>query len=165
MPQFDPATISPQLVWLLITFAVFYLLMARWALPRIGGVLEEREERVADDLDQAEKLRRDADGVKDHFEDALASARAKATQLLHAARTEAQQKVDARLRKLDEELAARADAAEQRIAAEKRDALAALETVASDACDAIITKLVGKDIARGQVEAAVKSALSGKEVG
>ncbi|RME66735.1 MAG: F0F1 ATP synthase subunit B' [Alphaproteobacteria bacterium] len=165
MPQFDPATISPQLVWLLITFLVFYLLMTRWALPRIGSVLEEREERIADDLDQAEKFRRDADKVKGHFEDVLATARAKAAQVLHDARAEAQQKIDARLRKLDEELAARAQAAEERIVAEQRQAMAALEAVASDACQAILAKLVGDQIPRNAIEDAVKDELSVREAG
>ncbi|GAB4143049.1 MAG: F0F1 ATP synthase subunit B [Sphingomonadales bacterium] len=163
MPQFDPAVISPQLVWLLITFGIFYMLMARWALPRIGGVLEEREERVADDLDQAEKFRRDAEQAQSQFEDTLAGARAKATQLLNEARSEAQQKVDARLRKLDEELAGRAQQAEQRIAEDKRAALAALETVAQDACGAIIAKLVGDAVPATDVEKAVRAELSKRE--
>ena len=39
MPQFDPAVWPPRLVWLALSFVILYLLMARIALPRVGGIL------------------------------------------------------------------------------------------------------------------------------
>jgi F-type H+-transporting ATPase subunit b len=45
MPQLDFSTFSPQLIWLVITFLGLYLLMSRVALPRIGGVIEQRQSR------------------------------------------------------------------------------------------------------------------------
>ena len=42
---------------------LLYLIMSRLVLPRIGEVLEERSERIADDLDKAESLKKEAEGV------------------------------------------------------------------------------------------------------
>ena len=58
MPQLNPLDWGPQLIWLLITFGILYVLMVKVALPRIGSVIEARADRIAKDLAEADKLRR-----------------------------------------------------------------------------------------------------------
>ncbi len=58
MPQLNPLDWGPQLIWLLITFGILYVLMVKVALPRIGAVIEARADHIAKDLAEADKLRR-----------------------------------------------------------------------------------------------------------
>ena len=74
LPQLNPADFSPQLVWLAITFAVLYLILARVALPRIGEVIEERKDRVQRDLDAAERFKAETDAALAAYEKALNDA-------------------------------------------------------------------------------------------
>ena len=60
MPQFDPTYFAPQLVWLAITFLALYLLMSRLILPRITGILSQREDRIEGNLKRAETLKEEA---------------------------------------------------------------------------------------------------------
>ena len=60
MPQLDPSTFATQLVWLIITFLILYLILWKSALPRIASILQDRQERIDNDLEKAEKLKKEA---------------------------------------------------------------------------------------------------------
>ncbi len=74
-PPFDPATWGSQVFWLAITFGALLLLMRRVALPRIGGILEDRANRIAGDLAEAGRLKEETDAAIAAYEQALAEAR------------------------------------------------------------------------------------------
>ena len=78
LPQLDPTWWPSQLFWLAITFGVLYWLMAGKFLPAIGGAIEERRDRIADDLDQASDFKREAEEAEDAYNQSLADAKAKA---------------------------------------------------------------------------------------
>ena len=49
MPQLDVTTWPPQLIWLAIAFLSLFLVMRFVALPRVGGAIERRQKRIADE--------------------------------------------------------------------------------------------------------------------
>jgi hypothetical protein len=75
-PPFDSTTFASQLVWLAITFAVLYWLMAKVAIPRIAGILAARQGRVAGDIGAAEQAKANSEAARLGNEKALADARA-----------------------------------------------------------------------------------------
>ena len=78
MPQLDVALYPPQLIWLIISFVLLYLAMARVALPRISEVLEKRRDRIDGDLDKATSLKNEADKALAAYEQSMAAARTQA---------------------------------------------------------------------------------------
>ena len=77
-PPLDSGTFVPQLFWLALTFGLLYLLLKRFALPRVGEVIEERRERIKRDLAKAETLKTETEKALANYEQALGDARAKA---------------------------------------------------------------------------------------
>src|SRR5665811_2416866 len=132
MPQLNPLDWAPQLVWLVLTFGILYLLMVWIALPRIGSVIEKRAAHIEGDLKTAEKLRRDTEEAIAAYEQALAEAKQKAHAIVEEGRTKLKAETDAKRQKLEKELAAKSAEAEKRINAATAftsfmaDALAAL---------------------------------------
>src|SRR5262245_61779022 len=78
LPQLNPEYFPPQLIWLAISFALLYFLLSKVALPRVGGVIEAREQRILRDLKEAERLKAETEKALAEYEASLASARSSA---------------------------------------------------------------------------------------
>ena len=159
MPQLDPSSYASQLFWLVVTFALLYLLMWKVALPRISALLRERQEQIDDDLEKATKLKAEAEGVLKAYEAAMTEGRARAHATLREAAdrvakeaAEAQAAAEARLDRETTE-------AEKRIAAAKREALDNVRQVAGEAARATAAKLIGTEVSERDADEAASRAL------
>ena len=158
-PPFDPETFGSQLFWLAITFGLLYTLMAKVALPRIATILEERNDRIADDLAEAEKLKRETDEAIAAYEQALGEARQNAHGIAHAARDKAKARIEADRNRIDAGLGEKIKAAEAEIATATNTALADIDTIARDATEALVEALVGGGAGKAEIAAAVDAAM------
>ncbi|QIB34386.1 F0F1 ATP synthase subunit B [Ancylobacter pratisalsi] len=158
-PPFDAHTFPSQLIWLAIAFGALYLLMSRIALPRIANILEERHDRVADDLEEAGKMKAESEAAAEAYEQALASARNKAHGIATETRDTLSAESEASRKSLEAELAAKLATAEEKILATKTAAMTNVRGIAVDAAGAIVGELIGSTPAPQAVEAAVDQAI------
>ena len=77
-PPFDTAHYVSQIFWLSLTFSILYLIFSKILLPRLSSTIEERRDRIADDLDAVEHMKNQAENAKRAYEKSLAQAREKA---------------------------------------------------------------------------------------
>lgn len=157
-PPFDASIFPSQLLWLAITFGLFYLFMQKVVVPRIGGILENRRDRIASDFDEAERLRSEADEAIAAYEQELAEAKSKANQIAQAARDNAKSEADIERTQIESDLAAKMADAENRIADIKAKALADVDTIAEETTVAIVQQLIGGSVSKPAAASAVKAA-------
>ena len=160
MPQLDFSTFSSQLIWLTLVFGALYLIMRRVALPRIATVIEERRDRIADDLDQAEDFKRQTDAAIEAYETALALARAKAHTIAQETRDRLHRETERHRKEIEAKLDERIAVAEARIAETKEAALQNVREVSVDVASSIVAKLLGEDADRAAAERAVDTELA-----
>ena len=158
-PPFNPTTFASQLFWLVIAFVVLYVLMAKVALPRLGGIIEDRQKRIADDLAGAASLKAESDAAIAAYEKALADARARAQIIANETRERQAAAAEATRKKLEGELNVKLAEAEKTIAATKQAAMLNVRGIAADATKAIVERLIGTAPADGAVDKAVADAL------
>ncbi|RLP76183.1 F0F1 ATP synthase subunit B [Xanthobacter tagetidis] len=162
-PPFDATTFASQLLWLALSFGLLYYLMSKVALPRIGRILEERHDRIADDLEEAAKHRAESEAAQQAYEKALNEARAKANSIAADTRNRLTADADANRKALEAELSAKLSAAEARIASTKAEAMTHVRGIAVDAAHSIVSTLIGTAPAAPDVEKAVDGVLSKRE--
>ncbi|MEX2520984.1 MAG: F0F1 ATP synthase subunit B' [Paracoccaceae bacterium] len=161
MPQLNFDSYASQIFWLAVSLVVLFLILKNIALPRIAAGLEERADKIEDDLDRASAFRNQAEAAEAAYEKALADARAKAQEIGQAARDEVQVEVDKAIAKADAEIAARAAEGEKRIAEIRASAMEAVEEVAADTVDAVIAAIAPEMADQKASRAAVAEIVKG----
>ena len=61
MPQLDSEFWAAQIFWLILIFSSLYLIIWKIFLPKITYSVENRKSRVVNDLDEAQKLKENAE--------------------------------------------------------------------------------------------------------
>jgi F-type H+-transporting ATPase subunit b len=158
-PPFERDTFASQLVWLVITFVALYLLAAKVALPRVGGIFAARRERVDSDVGEARRLREDAAAALAAYEKALADAHSRGQSIASETHARLTAEGEARRKALQTDLNAKLAEAEKAIAATKQAAMANVRAIAADAAAAIVERLIGTTPPEPAVTAAVDDAL------
>ncbi|WP_337996911.1 F0F1 ATP synthase subunit B' [Oleispirillum naphthae] len=143
MPQFDPTSFASQLFWLAVTFITLYVLMSKVALPRVGDILEERQKRISDDLDMAERLKSETEAAIAAYEKALAEARSAAQAEISRVMDANAAEAAARHKKLEEQLSAKITESEEHIHAAHREAMAEVGGIAAEVAAAIVERIAG----------------------
>jgi F-type H+-transporting ATPase subunit b len=159
LPQLDFDTWPSQIFWLAVSLVILYRLMTTIALPRISGVIEERADKIADDLDRAEEFRRKAEEAQAAYDRALAEARTKAQAIAAETRAAIQKEVEAEMARADEEIGARAAESERRIREIRDSAMAAVADVATETASALVEAVLPEVADSDAVSAAVRAEL------
>ncbi|MGY2052451.1 F0F1 ATP synthase subunit B [Methylobacterium sp. JK268] len=153
-PPFQSSTFASQILWLAITFGLLYYLMSRVAIPRITSLLHERQTRLAADLDEASRMKTDADAAREAYERSLKEAQDKAKGIAQATRESLAAEAEARRKTLEADLAAKLADAEAQIRTRTASAMGNVREIAADAAAAIVERLVGQAPDRAAIEAA-----------
>ena len=158
-PPFNKETFASQLVWFVIFFIALYVLIGRFAIPRIGGIIEARRGRVEGDLAEANRLKEQSDAALKSYEKSLADARNRAQTLANETRDKLNAEAEERRKALERQLNAKLAEAEKIIAATKTAAMANVHGIAIETAAAIVQRLIGTAPAGNAVEAAVADVL------
>jgi F-type H+-transporting ATPase subunit b len=159
VPQLEAWTFASQIFWLIVLFSALYYLLSRRALPRITEVLEARQDRIAADLDQAQRLRIEAEQALKTYEARVARAREDAQGLLSEIQARLQAEAAGRQAELDRQLTEQLQAAERRIAEARQAALRELEEAAVSAAQAAAERLAGLKVTKRAAQAALRQVL------
>jgi F-type H+-transporting ATPase subunit b len=160
-PPFEKSTFASQLVSLLIAFVALYLIVSRIALPRVGSLLDERQNAIDGDLAAAQKLKDESDAALKAYESELAAARSRAQAISAETREKLNEASDAERKTLEERLSLKLAEAEKTIAATRETAMSNVRGIAADAAGAIVQRLSGVLPDGALLDRAVDASLKG----
>jgi F-type H+-transporting ATPase subunit b len=159
-PPFQQENFAPQIVWLIGIFGILYLLMSRVALPRVGGILENRETKIASDLEASREMQAKAQAAARANEENIRLRREEAQAIGRDAQQKIANEAAAQRTRAETEAAEKIRAAEARISAAKTQALGNVEQIAIDAAASIIEKLSGASVDKDRLVAEYRNVKS-----
>ena len=160
-PPFEKSTFASQMVSLVIAFVALYLIVSRIALPRVGSVIDARQNAIEGDLAEAQNLKDASDAALKAYETELANARSRAQAIGAETREKLNAASEAERKTLEEQLSAKLAQAEKTIAATREGAMRNVRGIAADAASAIVQQLTGVLPDAKAVDSAVDASLKG----
>jgi len=160
-PPFESSTFASQLVSLAIAFVLLYVIVSRIALPRVGAVIDARQNKIEGDLAEAQKLKDESEAALKAYEADLATARSKAQAIGAETRDKLNAASEAERKSLEDKLSAKLAEAEKTIAATRASAMSNVRGIAADAAGAIVQRLTGAVPDSNAVASAVDASLKG----
>tara|TARA_B100001248_G_scaffold193263_2_gene148297 strand:- start:1570 stop:2049 length:480 start_codon:yes stop_codon:yes gene_type:complete len=146
MPQLDFTTFIPQLFWLFLSLSFLYFILSRIALPRISDVIEERNDTITDDLDEAKSLSIEAEKVVNELKSKLEDARSSSQKTLMDERQKNLDKISSERKKFEETISKEISSSEEKINKGKSEALKEASDLAVDIAEEIINNLFVKKV-------------------
>jgi F-type H+-transporting ATPase subunit b len=160
-PPFQKDTFASQLVSLVIAFVALYLIVSKIALPRVGAVIDQRQDTIDGDLAAAQKLKDESDDALKAYESELAGARSRAQAIGAETREKLTAASEADRKKLEDRLSQKLADAEKTIASTREAAMSNVRGIATDAAAAIVQRLTGATPDSASVGQAVDASLKG----
>ena len=160
MPQIEQMdTYLSQVFWLIVTFGFLYIVLWKSALPRVSVILQERQERIDEDLRKAEEFKQEADEAIAAYEKLVADARSQAQAVIREANVTMAADAAARQDVLTAKIKADVADAEARIDKARAEAIGSIQAVAVEVAQAATARLIGADVPAADAEAAVAAAM------
>jgi F-type H+-transporting ATPase subunit b len=154
-PPMDAHTFPSQIFWLVIFFALLYLLMSKVALPKMAAVLDKRHKAIEGDLAKASALKHETEAAIQHYEKSLADARANAQGIATQTRARIADEIETERSALEKTLSAKLAEADSRISATKAKAMQDVHEVAAETAAEIVSELTGHTVSKEHAAKAI----------
>ncbi|MCA1727616.1 MAG: F0F1 ATP synthase subunit B [Actinobacteria bacterium] len=147
----EPKDLYPHATELIVSaigFIIVFVFMAKFVVPRLNTVLDERRQRIQGEMERAEKTREEADGILEQYRQQLANAREEANRVIEEARQTAEglrKELSEKAERDSEAIVARA---QDEIRAERDRAFADLKAQVGELSVELATRVVGESLDR-----------------
>ena len=146
MPQFESSFFSSLIFWEIISFAILFFVLYKYAFPGILSILEEREKKIKDSLDQAERHRSEAERRLNEYEAKLGAAGKEAEGILAAAKERSQRLMEENEQRLTAEADRIKGDATREIDQERRKAVQDIRTQTTELALMVAEKVVQRSL-------------------
>ena len=155
MPQLDPEFWASQIFWLILIFSSLYLIIWKIFLPKITYSIENRKSRVVNDLDEAQKLKENAEKKLDEYNKIIEESKKKAKKIIEDNKKKLDQDIESKKQKFIDEIEKELVTAEKEIKDLKKSSITNISNIAAETSAEIIKEIINVEVNKSNVFAIV----------
>ena len=156
MPQLDFSTFLPQIFWLFISLTFLYIILSRYALPRVSDVIEERKDIIAQDIDSAKEYSAESEKAIEELNLKLSEAKASSQNLINKSLQDIKEDNEIKKSSLIKEINNEISEAEDKIKEKKETALDEISSISESLAIEMLENLSVGKIDKGKIAALSK---------
>jgi F-type H+-transporting ATPase subunit b len=155
MPQLNPEFWISQIFWLTLTFGILYIVLSKLILPKISDNLESRKSQILENIEAAEKQRKNSEEKLKEYEEIVSKSKMEAKNIFNQAREKALKDISAKKDVLDKQIDDEIGKAEQEIKELQKGAADKINKIAIETSSELIQKLIGAEVNNSSISAIV----------
>ena len=164
MPQLDPKYWASQAFWLILIFTILYISIAKFYLPKIKNNLDDRENKIKDDVDDANKFKDLSESKFKEYEKILADAKKEVIKIQMESKNILDKDIQSKKEAMEKEIENEISKAQKEIDELKRSSLNDIQNISENITSSIIENISGDKLNESSVKAAVED-VSKKKIG
>jgi len=155
MPQLNPEFWTAQIFWLILIFSSLYLIIWKIFLPRITYSIENRKSRVVNDLDEAQKLKENAEKKLNEYNEIIEKSKNEAKKIIEDSKKKLDQDIENKKQKFNDEIEKELVATEEEIKDLKKSSISNINHIATETTTEIIKQIINTQANKSSVSAIV----------
>ena len=164
MPQLNPEFWAAQIFWLILTFSSLYLIIWKVFLPKITLSIENRKSRVVNDLDEAQKLKENAEKKLNEYNKIIEESKKEAKKIIEDTKKKLDRDIKNKKYKFNDEIEKELMAAEKEIKDLKKSSISNINNIAAETSVEIIKQIINIEVNKSSVSAIVDDVAKRKMV-
>ena len=164
MPQLDPEFWASQIFWLILTFSSLYLIIWKVFLPKITLSIENRKSRVVNDLDEAQKLKENAEKKLNEYNKIIEESKKEAKKIIEDSKKKLDRDIENKKQKFNDEIEKELMAAEKEIKDLKKSSISNINNIAAETSVEIIKQIINIEVNKSSVSVIVDDVVKRKVV-
>jgi F-type H+-transporting ATPase subunit b len=155
MPQLDPTYWASQAFWLILIFTLLYLTLSKIFIPKIKESIDDRENKIKDDLDEAQKLKLIAEEKLKEYETTIENAKKEVLKVIFDSKNQLSAEIQSKKKGIEKEIEKELKNAEKELEILKRDSLTDISTISEEMASKVVEQVSGEPLNQSSVKAAV----------
>ena len=164
MPQLDPTYWASQAFWLILVFSILYLSIAKFYLPKIKNNLDNRENKIKEDLDSANKFKDVSESKLKEYEKILENSKKEVIKILLESKSKLDKDIQTKKSNMEKEIENEISKAQEEITELKKNSISDIQNISKNIASNIIENISGDKLNESSIKAAVED-ISKKKIG